>query len=140
MGRRGGITKAEGIRDRTRETVHTIGNQHQIYKEVLQAGGWQMRILEEGYRPKFQTEPWQYKEKNNRSAEQNMDTVREKVKEWQKEGYVTRRQTAATCTNLLSVAVKIDSETGEAKKRVVLDLSRHVNRLAQPQHVALDDL
>ncbi len=83
-----------------------------FYKEVLQAGGWQMKILEVGYRPKFHIKPWQYSEKNNRSEEQNIDTVREKVKEWQQQGYVTRRQTVATCTSPLSVAVKIDSETG----------------------------
>ncbi len=34
---------------------------------------------------------------------------------------------------------KTDSETGEIKFRVVLDLSRYINKLIQQQHVTLED-
>jgi hypothetical protein len=44
-----------------------------------------------------------------------------------KQGAIMQLQEPAWCTNPLSVAVKWDTQAGKTKKRVVLDLSRHVN-------------
>jgi hypothetical protein len=109
-------------------------------EQVLKAGSWQMKVLKEGYKPQFSAQPPRYREKNNRSAERELDIVREKVKEWEEDGFVTRLNEPAWCTNPLSVVTKVEAETGKVKKRVVLDTSRHLKRFAVKQTVHLEDL
>ena len=109
-------------------------------EEVLQAGTWQLKVLKEGYKPQFKEDPPQYREKNNRSAEKDMETVREKVKEWEEAGFITKLEEQAWCTNPLSVVTKVEAETGKVKKRVVLDSSRHLNNYIVKQTVHLEDL
>jgi hypothetical protein len=50
-------------------------------EKILKAGSWQMKVITEGYKPQFSTQPPRYKERNNRSARNEMDTVSSKVKE-----------------------------------------------------------
>jgi hypothetical protein len=69
-----------------------------------------------------------------------MDTVRNKVAEWQQQGAVIRLARPAWCMSPLSVAEKLDMLTGLTKKRVVLDLSRHVNKHVKKWNVQMDDL
>jgi hypothetical protein len=109
-------------------------------EQVLKAGSWQMKVLKEGYKPQFSAQPPRYREKNNRSAERELEIVREKVKEWEEDGFVTRLSEPAWCTNPLSVVTKVEAETGKVKKRVVLDTSRHLKRFAVKQTVHLEDL
>jgi hypothetical protein len=49
-----------------------------------------MKVLKEGYKPQFSAPPPTYRENNNRSAERKLYIVREKVKEWEDDGFVTR--------------------------------------------------
>jgi hypothetical protein len=49
-------------------------------------------------------------------------------------------QELAWCTSPLSVAAKWDTQAGQMKKRVVLDLSRHVNLCTEQYTVKMDDL
>ncbi len=69
-----------------------------------------------------------------------MQVVRSKVEEWVRQGYVTELAEPAWCTNPLSVVSKMDNESGQIKYRVVLDLSRHVKRCIEKQHLNMDDL
>ncbi len=69
-----------------------------------------------------------------------MDVVKDKVAEWQRQGAVMRLASPAWCTNPLSVAEKMDTQSGTIKKRVVLDLSRHVNRYVRKWNVQMEDL
>ncbi len=109
-------------------------------EKIMKAGSWQMKVITEGYKPQFRTKPPRYKERNNRSARNEIDTVRSKVEEWEKAGYITRLAEPAWCTNPLSVVTKTEAETGKVKKRVVLDTSRHLNNYVVKQSVHLDDL
>ena len=109
-------------------------------KEEIKVGYWQQKILEEGYQPEFVCDPGQYREKNNRSALDHMDWVREKVGEWEREGHVTKLTEPAWCTSPLSVSHKAELGTGKVKKRLCLDLSRHVNAHLREQHVNYQDL
>jgi hypothetical protein len=71
-----------------------------------------------GYKPQFLALPPRYREKNERLAEREMDIVREKVKEWEDDGFVTRSDCPpAWCNNPLSVVTKVEAETGKVKKR-----------------------
>jgi hypothetical protein len=109
-------------------------------EKILKAGSWQMKVIREGYKPQFSAQPPRYRERNNRSARNEMETVRSKVKEWEEAGYITRLAEPAWCTNPLSVVLKMEAETGKVKKRVVLDTSRHLNNYVVKQTVHLEDL
>ena len=80
-------------------------------REIVGAGSWQMGVLERGYMPQLSAWPERYREKNNRSAERDMEQVLKKVKEWEEEGYLEEVQEQPWCTNPLSVVVKEDLET-----------------------------
>jgi hypothetical protein len=79
---------------------------------VLQAAPWQMGILRNGFMPEFVSEPSPYKERNNRSALNNPETVQKKLQEWIKQGHVTELESQPHCCSNLSVAEKLDSDTG----------------------------
>jgi hypothetical protein len=116
-------------------------------RQVLNGGEWQERVLEQGFYPAFKRQPGRYREGNNASAVKDMEAVWEKVEEWKQQGAIMQLQEPAWCpsplqepawcpsplqepawcTSPLSVAVKWDTQAGKFKKRVVLDLSRHVN-------------
>ncbi len=117
-----------------------VESSRRFMTEELGAGDWHKQILQEGFYPDFVSMPQQYREDNNRSAQRNMDTVRNKIAEWQQQGAVIRLVRLAWCTSPLSVAEKMDTLTGETKKRVVLDLSRHVNKHVRKWNVQMDDL
>jgi len=109
-------------------------------KEVLKVDTWYTRITTEGYQPVFQSPPQQYRERNNRSAQDNIEFVREKVQQWEQEGYVTQLERPSLCVNPLSVVTKVDPESGKTKKRVCLDCSRYVNKLLVRQTTNLEDI
>lgn len=109
-------------------------------REVIGAGKWQLRVLEQGLSLDLKRIPQQYAEKNNVSAVKNMEVLREKVAEWQKGGFVEKLAEPAWCCNPMSVAVKYDPVKDETKMRPVIDLSRHVNKCVKVSHAKLDDL
>jgi hypothetical protein len=128
------------ISDKSREDIHSRRREHQVRGNSVQAAPWQMGILRNGFTPEFVSEPSPYKERNNRSTLNNPETVQKKLQEWIKQGHVTELESQPHCCSPLSVAEKLDSDTRLVKKRVVLDMSRHVNRYLVKQNVQLDDL
>jgi acetoin utilization deacetylase AcuC-like enzyme len=54
-----------------------------LMKEVVGAGGWSEKVLEEGLKVEFREIPGRYSEKNNKSAQSKIEAVREKVTEWE---------------------------------------------------------
>jgi hypothetical protein len=72
-----------------------------------------------------------YREKNNKSARDEMPFVRSEVKRLVESGQVIQVDLAPRCTNPLSVAFKINSD-GSIKKRLVIDLSRWVKKFIVP--------
>jgi hypothetical protein len=72
-----------------------------------------------------------YREKNNKSARNEAAYVLEEVDRLVKAGQVVEVKTAPRCTNPLSVAFKINTD-GTIKKRLVIDLSRWVNKFVIP--------
>jgi hypothetical protein len=82
---------------------------------------------------------YRYYERNNRSAIVNKDTIDEKLKGWLQGGYVVEVSDKPFCCNPLSVVVKTDPDSGQVKKRLVLDMSRHVNDRLAPHSLRLDD-
>jgi hypothetical protein len=130
----GFIKATQGVR----VSIHS-GESQRFMRQVLQGGEWVQRVMRQGLYPAFQQEPGRYREKN-RSALQNLSVVRNKVAEWLSQGAVMQLAEPAWCTNPLSVATKRDTATGQDKHRVVLDLSRHVNKCVEKFTVKMDDL
>jgi hypothetical protein len=108
--------------------------------QEIGVGQWHEKLLAEGLQLEFEKQPERYREANNKSAEQHMGVVREKVASWLEQGYVEKLEEPAWCTNPLTVAAKYDAYKQEVKLRPCIDLSRHVNRLIKKVHVKLDDL
>ncbi len=117
-----------------------VEESRRFVKQVLKGGEWQQKVLEHGFYPAFKTQPGRYRERNNASAIKDMEVVRTKVAEWLGQGAIMRLQEPAWCTSPLSVAAKWDAQTGQMKRRVVLDLSRHVNLCTEQYTVRMDDL
>lgn len=108
-------------------------------KNILKADSFVMNILENGLKLNFNSEPPKYHEKNNKSARDNMASVRAKVKEWEENGSVKKVSEIPHCVNPLSFVSKVDN-TGKVKERVVLDQSRGPNLHIIDEKCKLDDL
>ena len=109
-------------------------------KETVQVGAWHMKLLEHGFTPDFKAVPSAYSEQNNMSAMKNLQFVREKVAAWEADGHVEKLAQKATCNSPLTVVDKVDPVSGKVKKRLCLDMSRHVNRFLNKHHTNFDDL
>jgi hypothetical protein len=72
-----------------------------------------------------------YRERNNKSAREEMTYVRAEVARLVKDSQVVKMKIAPICTNPLSVAHKINAD-GSTKKRLCIDLSRWVNKFVVP--------
>jgi tRNA(Phe) wybutosine-synthesizing methylase Tyw3 len=112
-----------------------VGSVHEptlvkFWKETFERDIYVENILRLGYKipVKMSTEEATktYREKNNKSARDEMPFVRSEVKRLVESGQVIQVDSAPRCTNPLSVAFKINSD-GSIKKRLVIDLSRWVN-------------
>jgi len=112
---------------------------HEKYEfwETLNPSEWVKRVLLHGYHIPFVQFPSNYTERNNKSAREDPQFVEEQIKEWYELGIIEKR-TEVTCINPLSVAHRIDGE--KIKKRLVIDLSRHVNKLCKKESVKLAHL
>jgi hypothetical protein len=117
-----------------------VGSVHEpdlvkFWKEIFKKDIYVENILRFGYKipVKMSTEEAtkMYREKNNKSARDEMPFVRSEVKRLVESGQVIQVDSAPRCTNLLSVAFKINSD-GSIKKRLVIDLSRWVNGFIIP--------
>jgi hypothetical protein len=94
-----------------------------------------MTILEEGYRiPVKMTKEERstpYRERNNLSSRNEMAFVREEVRRLVKNRQVVEVDHRTTCVNPLSVDFKIKADVS-IKRRLVIDLSRWVNKFIRP--------
>ena len=127
------------IGQKEKTTIHSKSSQ-EFMREVVKAGSWQLNIMENGFMPDFISLPPKYDEKNNKSAVKNMEVVKKKVAVWLKEGHVEKLPAKATCNSPLTVSDKLDVDTGKVKKRVCLDLSRHVNKFLKKHSTNFEDL
>jgi hypothetical protein len=73
------------------------------------------------------------RERNNKSARENMDFVRKEVKCLLHGGQIIKVDKPPKVINPLSVAYKINAD-GTEKPRLVIDLSRWVNTFVVPDH------
>ena len=85
-----------------------IHNQTQFWKDELEADKYVMSILENGFRLSFGRSklPEFYKEKNNKSAEDDMEFVLKEVHKLEIKGCVVRTSMRPRLINPLSVAIK----------------------------------
>ena len=74
-----------------------------------------VNLLEEGYKIPFSSHPEPFWQRNNQSAIQNIDFVREKVASWLEDGFVVKCETRPKYVSPLSVDCK------KPKKRLCLD-------------------
>jgi len=111
----------------------------QFWKTVLNAGDWVMNVLEKGYVLPLKERPEQYEEKNNRSARENMEFVRETVEELERLGIVRFTDEKPHCVSPLSIAEKAEGN-GKKKLRLVWDGSRCINPILDKQKVTLAHL
>jgi hypothetical protein len=77
-----------------------------------------------------------YREQNNSSARARMEFVRLDIARLVKGGQVIEIPLAPLCRSPLSVAFKIKGD-GSIKKRLVIDLSRWVNKFVIPDHFVM---
>ncbi len=119
--------------------IHSV-DAIRFMSSVVGASSSVRNILRDGLRLDFRVMPGPYSEQNNRSAVSDLNFVRNKVATWLAAGYVERLSEPAFCCNPLSVAEKLDVFSDELKKRLVIDMSRHVNLCIADTPVKLDDL
>jgi hypothetical protein len=112
------------------EAVGSVHKRLEFWKEKIGTDEYVLNIVRVGYRlPVFPgTERIRYRERNNWSARDEEAFALEEVLRLEAAGLVVRCLSQLLCCNPLSVAFKI-KPYGSYKKRLVIDLSRHVNRL-----------
>lgn len=82
--------------------------------KVIEADRYTTDIMREGLGTEFLIPPPpKFENDNNKSACDNMDFIREKVAEWERDGFVTKLASKPPCINPLTVAIKVKPETGE---------------------------
>jgi hypothetical protein len=120
-----------------------VGSIHQsidFWKETFEKDPYVWLILEKGYKipVKMTTEEksTRYRERNNKSARDNMDFIRKEVKRLLDGGQVIKVDKPPKVINPLSVANKINADDTE-KPRLVIDLLRWVNKFVVPDHFCM---
>ena len=98
-----------------------------FWDNTLQPDSWAASVRKDGYKLPFKKTPVPYEERNNKTAREDLPYVREAVHKLLSKGSVKRLQCKPSCVNPLSVSSRtVDTKL---KKRLCLDLSRHVNPL-----------
>jgi hypothetical protein len=83
-------------------------NSIRFMREVIGMSKWHEEVLTNGLSLDLKDIPRRYREKNNVSALKNMEVLKEKVKEWEDDGFLERLDSPAWCCNPMSVAAKYD--------------------------------
>lgn len=94
-----------------------------------------MKTLKFGYELPFLENPSKYEERNNKSARDNEEKVREIVFEMIDLGIVEQVDRKPFCINPLGLVTKV--KDGKTKFRLVWDASRHLNIILEKQKVKL---
>ena len=112
-----------------------------FWTDHIKPDQWVLQVLDQGCKLPFQDgEPQAaYREKNNKSAFDNMPFVKQEVDKYKCRGVVQRVQKAPLCVSPLTVAARELAE-GEIKNRLCLDLSRWINLLLKKEAVSLPGL
>jgi hypothetical protein len=122
--------------------VGSIQESMDFGKKTFDYDQYVWKILEEVYKipVKMTGEEMatRYREKNNKSARDNMEFVRQEVDRLVKSGQVIKVKKAPHIVNPLSVAYKINAD-GTYKARLVTDLSRWVNKFVIRDRYRLQD-
>jgi hypothetical protein len=107
----------------------------EFWKKTFTEDVYVQNILREGYKipVKMSSEERStiYRERNNKSARSEMDFVRSEVERLVQGGLVIEVEKAPICTNPLSVAFKVNGD-GSIKRRLVIDLSRWIDKFVIP--------
>lgn len=111
---------------------------YEFWREELRASDWVLKTLRDGYSIPFNEEPEPYQEKNNKSARDNMEIVREIVLEMIDLGIVQTTVSQPYCASPLGLVSKMKG--GKLKHRLVWDASRHLNNILEKQRVKLTHL
>ena len=124
---------------------HVAGNIHQhcydqFWREELQPDMWTARVRAEGYKLSFIDGKWPdaYEEPNNKSAVDNAPFAWQQLMDWKDKGVTVIVPDKPRCVSPLTVSLREMEE--EVKKRLCLDLSRHINKLIKKEQVKLASL
>lgn len=109
-----------------------------FWEKELNSSKWVMETIKEGYEMKFEKEPEQYEERNNKSVRENVEKAREIVMDMIEKGIVMVVKEKPLCVNPLGLVEKV--KNNETKYRLVWDASRHLNLLLEKQNVKLAHL
>jgi hypothetical protein len=115
--------------------VGGIHDSVQFWRETFESDVYVEIFLQHGYKIPVKMSPGEaktvYRERNNKSARNEAAYVLEEVRRLFREGQVVETKTPPRCTNPLSVAFKVNPD-GSIKNRLVIDLSRWVNKFVVP--------
>ena len=125
------------------ETVKVAGNISRqefrsFWENDLKADIWTMNVVQEGYKLPFSTPPGKYQERNNKSARQEKPYLITSVASLRERGVVKKLRCRPWCTNPLTVSSR--SVEGTVKKRLCIDLSRHVNLFLMMEAMTMNTL
>ena len=88
-------------------------------EEVIKPEAFVLNVMRQKLHPQFiYSPPEEYEPprgRNNKSARDNYDALREKVNDWVKEGYVEKLSTKPLFFNPMTVASKFDPVTNKTK-------------------------
>ena len=111
----------------------------EFWEKELKASEWVLNTLRKGYMIPFRDTPTQYEERNNKTVRENMQIVRGIIADMIAKQIVKVVKQKPTCINPLGLVSKVQ-EDGTTKHRLVLDVSRHVNKFIVLPHVRLSHL
>ena len=136
----------EGVYRDVQDENAAAGNIHrdefrEYWCKILKPDSYVQKIISEGYKLPFEggVMPGRYEEPNNKSALQEMEYVREAVKDMMKKKLVTKLEKKPHCVNPLTVSLR-DMAPGQMKKRLCLDLSRWINKFIKKESTKLTGL
>ena len=112
-----------------------------FWAEELKPDLWTARVRTEGYELTFKNNAWPppYEEPNNQSCKDNMEFAWQQMLDWEGKGVVRRPKQKPRCVSPLTVSSR-KMEEEEIKRRLCLDLSRHINKLLKKEVVRLSNL
>ena len=111
----------------------------EFWEKELKASDWILNTLKKGYLIPFRENPTQYEEGNNKTVRENMKITRGILADMISKQVVHVVKEKPFCVNPLGLVSRMQ-DNGQMKHRLVLDVSRHVNRYIDVPHVRLSHL
>ena len=109
--------------------------------EIVEAEQWVLDVAREGVSLDLNISPHEtYQERNNKSARENMDALKEKVAKWCSQGYIEKLSEKPKIVNPMSVNIETDQRGNVTKKRPCIDLSRFINKRTPDNPIIMDNL